>query len=288
MQQVYIKMKTEPGCFCLFPGDLSIYSLKWIRCCRSITAPGSVSETLYHALIAMLHHWNMIVTRDAAVDPPGESNIASMSLVWTSLDSYHQALRSFEGTHTYNNDKFCVYLKQYVHHKSSFCEAVKVNKSETNESHYNPKTKETKYKDTTAHTLSLVRVPFEDFGVAVNIHGKAKNTDNTRPISPLILLNDGLVFEKGIIKVKEYNSLKKDCLKSLESLHVFGYREYYKNLLCILVEFYSCVYGKATPVPKLMMEIFDLFYPALINHMMRQGKFKKQEFPHLYKLVMNR
>jgi hypothetical protein len=37
-----------------------------------------------------------------------------------------------------------------------------------------------------------------------------------------------------------------------------------------------------------MMEIFDLFSPALINHMIRQGKFKKQVLPHSYKLVTNR
>ncbi len=86
--------------------------------------------------------------------------------------------------------------------------------------------------------MSLVRVLFEDFGVAVNIHGKAKDIHNTHPISPLILLNDGFNFEKGIVKNKEYTQLEQECLKSFESLCVFGYQEYYKNLLCILVEFY--------------------------------------------------
>ncbi len=67
MQQVYIKMKTEPSCSWLFPGGLSIYSLKCIRCRQSITAPGSIGETLHRAPVAMLHHWDMIVTEDAAV-----------------------------------------------------------------------------------------------------------------------------------------------------------------------------------------------------------------------------
>ena len=102
--------------------------------------------------------------------------------------------------------------------------------SKTNEPHNNPKTKETKYKETITHTLSLVRVLFEDFGVAVNIHGNSKDTDNTRPIPPSILLKDGFVFEKGITNDEEYNSLKKECLKSLESLCVFGYRVYYKKI----------------------------------------------------------
>jgi hypothetical protein len=148
-----------------------------------------------------------------------------------------------------------------------------------NESHNNQKTKETKYKYTVAHTLSLLRVLFEDFGVAVNIHGKAKDIHNTHPIPPSILLNDRFQFEKVIIAEKEYNQFEKECLKSFESLCVFGYREYYKKLLCILVEFYNRVSEKATPVPRLMMEICNLFSPALINHMMGQRKFKKQ-VPH--------
>jgi hypothetical protein len=77
-------------------------------------------------------------------------------------------------------------------------------------------------------------------------------------------------------------------LKSFESLCVFGYCEYYKNLLCILVEFYNRKSGKATPLPRPMMEIFDLFYPSLMNHMMRQGKFKKQVLLHSYKLGTNK
>ncbi len=109
IQQVYIEMKTKPGQCCLFPGDLSIYSLKCIRCRRSITAPGSIGETLYHAPIAMLHHWDMIVTKDATVDPPGEFNIASITFVCTSSDSYYQAMKSYLGTHTKDKDceSFC-------------------------------------------------------------------------------------------------------------------------------------------------------------------------------------
>jgi hypothetical protein len=68
-----------------------------------------------------------------------------------------------------------------------------------------------------------VRVLLEDFGVAISIHGNAKDIHNTHPILPLILLNDGFKFEKGIVKNKEYNRLEKEFLKSLESLCVFGY-----------------------------------------------------------------
>jgi hypothetical protein len=127
----------------------------------------------------------------------------------------------------------------------------------------NPKTRNSKHKDTVAHTVSLVRVLFEDFGVAISIHGNAKDIHNTHPMLPLILLNDGFQFERGIVADKEYNQLGKECSKSFEPLCVFDYHEYYTNLLCILVEFYNRKSGKATPVTRPMMKIFDLFYPPL-------------------------
>ncbi len=37
-----------------------------------------------------------------------------------------------------------------------------------------------------------------------------------------------------------------------------------------------------------MMEIFDLLNQPLVNHMMQQGKFKKQVLPHSCKLVTNK
>jgi hypothetical protein len=120
------------------------------------------------------------IFKDVTVDPPGEFNIASFPLVCTSLDSYYQALKSFQGTHTYNDDKFCAYPKQDVHHKSSFCEAVKVVMSKMNESHNTPKTKELKYKDTVAHTLSLCVTTREksDSGVNVKLNKKLTLLEN--------------------------------------------------------------------------------------------------------------
>jgi hypothetical protein len=101
--------------------------------------------------------------------------------------------------------------------------------SKVNESHNNPKRRNSKHKDNVTHTTSLVRVLFEDFGVAISIHKNAKDIHNTHPIPPLILLNDGFNFEGGIVANKEYNQLEKECLKSIGSLCVFGYRKYYKK-----------------------------------------------------------
>jgi hypothetical protein len=72
------------------------------------------------------------------------------------------------------------------------------------------------HKDNVAHTMSLVRVLFEDSGVAISIHENAKDIHNTHPILPLILLNDGFNYERGIVAAKDYTQLEKECLKSLE------------------------------------------------------------------------
>jgi hypothetical protein len=148
MQQVYIEMKTEPGCFCLIPGDLSMYTLKYICSRQSITAPWSIGETLYHALIAMLCHWDMI----GNLEPPGKIDITYIPLVCTSLDSYHQALALFKETlsGSYEDkdefDVWCEGPRLMPHYKSSFCDAVKVDISKTNESYY---------QEIITHTLSL-------------------------------------------------------------------------------------------------------------------------------------
>jgi hypothetical protein len=76
----------------------------------------------------MLHHWDMIVTKDATVDPHGEFDIACIPLVCTSSDSYYQALKSFKGTHTNIDEEICS-PKEDLHHQISFCEAVKVDMS---------------------------------------------------------------------------------------------------------------------------------------------------------------
>jgi hypothetical protein len=104
----------------------------------------------------------------------------------------------------------------------------------------------------------------------------------------LILFNAGFEYDQGLIKDGDYNALQKECLKSFESLCVFGHREFYKNLLCILVEMYNRIYGMDTiMVPKRMMDIFGVWTQQLVQHMMRQGKFKKPEFPQSYIMVIN-
>jgi hypothetical protein len=120
--------------------------------------------------------------------------------------------------------------------------------------------KEKSAADTISSTLALITVLFEDVVEAVNIHNTLiDNDDSQDPWPDIILMNrtetfDGFVFEGGIIKNEEHSPHQKELLKLLEGLCVFGCREYYKNLLCTLVEAHKTIHGTDTPVPKKLMK----------------------------------
>ena len=106
---------------------------------------------------------------------------------------------------------------------------------------------------------------------------KEKKSEVPFPSGHSILFNQTFEFEKGLFE-DFVNVHQKEGLKSFESLCVFGYHEFYKNLLCILVEMQYQIYCKYTPVPKRMMEMFGVSNAALVAHMMQRGKFKKTNF----------
>jgi hypothetical protein len=81
----------------------------------------------------MLHHWDMIDTKDHRRHPPGDFDITSIPLIFTILDTFQQSLVSFEGTLTGDFDKVCHDIIDSPLHQIYFCEAVKVDVSKTKE-----------------------------------------------------------------------------------------------------------------------------------------------------------
>ncbi len=77
-------MVTEPEACLLFPGDLSLYTLRCIRCGQCVTLAGSIGETLLHTPTAILYHWNMIQSHDKQ----NHRESMLMPLLLTSYDSY--------------------------------------------------------------------------------------------------------------------------------------------------------------------------------------------------------
>jgi hypothetical protein len=67
LQQFYIQMETEPQEFAGFPGDLSTYTLRCIRCGQPVTLACSIGETLLYAPTAILYHWNMIESHEEQI-----------------------------------------------------------------------------------------------------------------------------------------------------------------------------------------------------------------------------
>jgi hypothetical protein len=107
--------------------------------------------------------------------------------------------------------------------------------------------KETSFSNTISSTLSLITVFCEDFFEAINIHKEfCGKIEDTKP--SITLLNktdtcDGYDLHIEIINNDEYNALQKELLMLSEGYCIFGFREFYQNLLCILVEVNKTMYG---------------------------------------------
>jgi hypothetical protein len=120
-----------------------------------------------------------------------------------------------------------------------FCEAVKVDKANY---------KETSFNNTISSTLSLITVLCEDLFEAINIH-KEFCEEKQNPQPSITLLNktntcDGYDFYVDFVNNDEYNVIQEELLMLFEGYCIFGFREFYKHLLCILVEVNKTMYGK--------------------------------------------
>jgi hypothetical protein len=157
-----------------------------------------------------------------------------------------------------------------------FCEAVKVDMANS---------KNTSFKNTITSTLSLIAVLSEDLLEAIMIHKDFYGKKEV-PQPSISLLNKtdtchGHEFDIDII-TDEVNALKKESLMLFEGFCIFGYREFYKNLLCILMEVNKTIYGNNGYVPDKLLDIFLLSSPGIRNHMNRQVVAPDPELPQSY------
>jgi len=144
------------------------------------------------------------------------------------MDTFGRSQASFLATSTNIGDNdsdriVCSRVNDAKKGEEEFCEAVKVDVS---------KTKEKDFQANITNTIALVSVLFEDFGVAVEILEKAKKykpIEEAFPGGHSILFNNTFEFERGFLE-NQFNAVQKECLKSLEALCVFAYREFYKNI----------------------------------------------------------
>jgi hypothetical protein len=103
--------------------------------------------------------------------------------------------------------------------------------------------------------LFLSSLLCEDLFETINIH-KEFCGEKEDPKPSITLLNktntcDEYDFNIDIINNDEYNALQKESLIVVEGYCIFGFREFYNNLLCIiLVEVNKVVYGNNEDVQK--------------------------------------
>jgi hypothetical protein len=248
--------------------------LRCIRCGQSVTLPGLIGETVLHAPTAMLYHWNMIRSHDE--ENHRESML--MSLLFTFYDNYLQSSKSFEEGLTWNEDlTICQKPTKYRH--VMFCEAVEVDMTNS---------KETSFKKTISGTLSLITVLFEDLFEAITLH-RDFSGEKVDPEPSILLLNktntsDGYAFNNYFI-TDEVNALKKESLMLFEGFCIFGYREFYKKLLCILMEVNKIINGNNKDIPDKLLDIFLLSSSEIRNHMNRHVRapdLKKYARRYLY------
>ncbi len=65
----------------------------------------------------------------------------------------------------------------------------------------------------------------------------------------------------------EINALQEELLLLFEGFCIFGYREFNKNLLCILMVANKTIYGNNGDVPDKLLNMFLLSSPGIRNHM---------------------
>ncbi len=142
-----------------------------------------------------------------------------------------------------------------------FWEAVKVDLENS---------KELSFCHTVTSTLSLITVMFEDLFEAVTLHREFSG-EKVRLEPSTLLLNqtdrcDGYDFNVDVF-TDEVNALQKELLVLFEGFCIFGYREDYKNLLCILMVVNKTIHGNNGDVPDKLLNMFLLISPGIRNHM---------------------
>ncbi len=126
--------------------------------------------------------------------------------------------------------------------------------------------KDSSFNHTIKSTLSLITVLFEDLFEAITIH-KDLCGIKMDPKPSISLLNKTNTLNRNDFTINvfedEVNALQKEMLMLFEAYCIFGYREFYKNLLCILTEVNKTMYGNNECVPDKLLDTFLLSSPGI-------------------------
>jgi hypothetical protein len=145
--------------------------------------------------------------------------------------------------------------------------------------------KDSSFNHTITSTHSLITVLFKDLFEAITLH-RDFSGEKVDPEPSTLLLNktntcDGYDFNIDII-TDEVNALQKESLILFEGFCIFGYWEFYKNMLCILMESNKTMYENNGDLPDILLNMFLLSCPGIRNHMHRRVVAPDPVFPQSY------
>ncbi len=126
---------------------------------------------------------------------------------------------------------------------------------------------------------------FEDLFQAITLHREFSG-EKVRLEPSTLLLNQTDSLNGYVLNIKvftdEIDALQKESLLLFEGFCIFGYREAYKNLLCILTVVNKTIYGNNGDVPDKLLNMILLSSPGIRNHMNRQVVTPDPEFSQSY------
>jgi hypothetical protein len=226
----------------------------------------------------MLYHWNMIEPNDEQI----QSESMLMPFLFASYENYVRSSKSFqEGLSWMEDLNICQKPTKYW--QLMYCEAVKVDMEYS---------KELSFHHTISCTLSLIIVLFEDLFEAITLH-KDFSGEKVRLGPSTSLLNktntcDGHDFNIYVF-TDEVNALQKESLVLFDAFCIFGYREFYKNLICILMKVHKTIHGSCHGyVRDKILNIFLLSCPRIGKHMNRRVVAPDPVFPQSYRTIHNK
>jgi hypothetical protein len=134
-------------------------------------------------------------------------------------------------------------------------------------------------------------VLFEDLFEAITLHREFSG-EKVRLEPSTSLLNktdtcDGHDFNIDIY-TDEVNALQEESLLLFEGFCIFGYRKFYKNLLCMLMVVNKTIYGNNGDVPDILLNMFLSSSPGIRNHMNQRVVAPDPVFPQSYQTILNK
>ncbi len=158
-----------------------------------------------------------------------------------------------------------------------FCETVKVDFENT---------KETSFKNRITSTLSLITVLFEDLFEAITFYrdfsGEKVRLDPSTSLLNKTNTCDGHDFNIGVLTDEVNNN------NLFEGFCIFGYREAYKNLLCVLMVVKKTIHGNNGDIPDILLNMFLSNSPGIRNHMNQGVVAPNPVFPQSYRTILNK